>query len=961
MNRKTGIYPFWLWNGQMTRPELSRQIKLAKTGGMTGLTVHGRIGNEIPYLSPKWMDLMRFVCEEAQKAGLEIWLYDEQGFPSGDAAGKIPALGEAFQQKALLFSEIKAAQARELPDVIRVFSKKSPENMVDLSTVSDDEPVICFQRIVFPGFPDMLGRDTAKEFLKITHDQYYAALSDFFDNGVITGVFTDDNHYLFAPGPLLAYMDDLEASFQEAYNYSILDHLSALVENIPGCGRIRQDYYRHVTQVFNERFMKPMHDWCREHQVDFLGHLSGDEGPMHKMISRFGEPGCYLKYFEIPGMDDFLLMNLQCAQMRTPVNTMPAGGNLNRTSGFPVIICTKQATSAAAQIGDGRCMSEILSSSGWAVPMEMVMNHLRFLNILGVNIFVTHDFAYTSAKVAKRDHPASYFFQQPYFRRNKELFASIFNSLEWTLRGRTYAETLVIHPADSMQAFMDGAEIDEPGHYRCNEPSVFPDSGMVTQKLSELGLQLMQRHISFEFGYESMLEYASVKDGRFCIGKGEYRTVILPEIVTVSSRLAALLREFAAQGGAVIYAGCRPEMVDGIPGTAGSLPDGMLISGIDEKTPLPMKEDLNFTVINGEKRFVASAVRIVDGKFEYMLHNTSNDGDCQISVDLPGYLCADPVSEAIFPLPEKFTLEKHALIHLLPPSAATPSGTMPSVFRTGEPEIISLQDPWQVKTLSPNVYRWDSALTFYSRPAEFSHKEYDYSPEFLPFHNHFMLTYQPESLKIALETALFTSVKINGTEILDREKTVHEASPDLFCFEIADLVRPGENIYAFTRKEKHPEFIYLIGDFSVDESGEFPVLKPMEKIGFGDISRQGMPFYHGCVEYSSEFDGTSLLDADACRIEIPAPLTGIVGVRINGADLPMRPCAPWRYDIADHIRPGKNQITLIYYGTAQNFLGPRRVEQQKDHFTGWYPPRESSLYDMPQGIPAPPVIAKING
>ena len=68
--RKTGIYPFWLWNGQMTRPELSRQIKLAKAGGVAGLAVHGRIGNKVPYLSDQWMELMRFTCEEAKKAGI---------------------------------------------------------------------------------------------------------------------------------------------------------------------------------------------------------------------------------------------------------------------------------------------------------------------------------------------------------------------------------------------------------------------------------------------------------------------------------------------------------------------------------------------------------------------------------------------------------------------------------------------------------------------------------------------------------------------------------------------------------------------------------------------------------------------------------------------------------------------------------------------------------------------------
>ena len=67
MKHQTGIYPFWMWNGCMNYEELSRQIKLAKAGGMTGLTVHGRVGNEVPYLSKQWMDLMLDIYNEKQQ------------------------------------------------------------------------------------------------------------------------------------------------------------------------------------------------------------------------------------------------------------------------------------------------------------------------------------------------------------------------------------------------------------------------------------------------------------------------------------------------------------------------------------------------------------------------------------------------------------------------------------------------------------------------------------------------------------------------------------------------------------------------------------------------------------------------------------------------------------------------------------------------------------------------------
>ena len=403
--------------------------------------------------------------------------------------------------------------------------------------------------------------------------------------------------------------------------------------------------------------------------------------------------------------------------------------------------------------------------------------------------------------------------------------------------------------------------------------------------------------------------------------------------------------------------GRRPVMIDGETADAGELPESLLIPEVDEKTVFPIAADLKFTLPGGDDRRVATARRIVDGRFEYMLHNCSSDGDCQICVDLPGYLCADPVSGAVFPVPEKFTLEKFGIVHLIPETAAAPAGKMPSVFSVRKPEILPWPSPWRVEAAEKNVFRWDSAEPSYSRPADFRSEEFDFVRGYVPFSNRFVLAFRPESLQIALETLLFDSVKVNGVEILDRPRTVHDASPDLFCIEIADLVHPGENIYAFTRKEKHPEFIYLLGDFTVDESGGVPKLLPPGEITFGDLAAQGMPFYRGSVTYSSTFDGSRLRRAEACRIEIPAPLNGAVGVRINGVDLPMRPCAPWRYDIAGYIEDGRNEVELIYYGAAQNFLGPRQVARQKEHFSAWYPPRQGEIYDMPQGLPAPPVIA----
>ena len=44
---------------------------------------------QVPYLSNKWFDLIRYACEKAKEYGLEAWLYDEYPYPSGMSGGEV--------------------------------------------------------------------------------------------------------------------------------------------------------------------------------------------------------------------------------------------------------------------------------------------------------------------------------------------------------------------------------------------------------------------------------------------------------------------------------------------------------------------------------------------------------------------------------------------------------------------------------------------------------------------------------------------------------------------------------------------------------------------------------------------------------------------------------------------------------------------------------------------------------
>ena len=84
-----GSIPFWSWNDRLEESELRAQIRRMKELGMGGFFMHARGGLETEYLSEEWFSCVRACIDEAKKLGMEAWAYDENGWPSGFAGGKL--------------------------------------------------------------------------------------------------------------------------------------------------------------------------------------------------------------------------------------------------------------------------------------------------------------------------------------------------------------------------------------------------------------------------------------------------------------------------------------------------------------------------------------------------------------------------------------------------------------------------------------------------------------------------------------------------------------------------------------------------------------------------------------------------------------------------------------------------------------------------------------------------------
>lgn len=89
----------WIWNDFLNKEEIVRQLdemqrlKITRTYVLPEpkefrpIITPTDIG--VDYLSDKYMDFYTFYLDEARKRNIKVWLYDEGGWPSGGACGKV--------------------------------------------------------------------------------------------------------------------------------------------------------------------------------------------------------------------------------------------------------------------------------------------------------------------------------------------------------------------------------------------------------------------------------------------------------------------------------------------------------------------------------------------------------------------------------------------------------------------------------------------------------------------------------------------------------------------------------------------------------------------------------------------------------------------------------------------------------------------------------------------------------
>lgn len=567
----TRIMMRWWWFGPaVNHAQLEREMRLMKEGGIGGFEVQPvyplSLDENIrisPFLSPEFLNALRFTADKAKELGLRFDLTLGSGWPFGGpgvsiehAAArlryervkvepnsrfvKVPSIGAGEKLIAAFIarSDGKALVADSVSELADI-----KDGVVKLTSVPDGTHDVLFfissrtgMQVKRPaiggeGFVlDHLNRAATDAYLKNVGDR----LMSTFGANKPYAIFCDSLEVYNAD-----WSSDFLEEFQRRRGYDLKPHLPFLVNDLgPKTKALRRDWGKTLTELLNERFLAPMQEWSKRNGVLFR-------------IQDYGVPSAAL--------------------------SSNAFADISEGEGaqWKVVRAARWASSATHIYGRNIASSEtwtwLHSPSFRATPLDIKAEaDIHFLQ--GINQLIGHGWPYTAPGV---EYPGWRFYAAGVFNEKNPWWivmpdvAKYLQRVSFMMRqGEPANDVAVYLPNDDGWA---GMSPGNPHLIEVLREHVGPD---LLPAIFAAGYNL-----DF-FDDDSFRQVGKIENGVLVLSKQHYKAIVLPAVETIPVETYRKFEEFAREGGILIATKRTPTQA---PGFRATPEDHQQIAGITKR------------------------------------------------------------------------------------------------------------------------------------------------------------------------------------------------------------------------------------------------------------------------------------------------------------------------------------------------------------------------------------------
>jgi hypothetical protein len=945
--------PFFVWNAEITKPEIDKFLTDFKKAGSSQVFIHPRPGLVTEYLSDKWFELFKHAVEKGKELGMNVWIYDENSYPSGFGGGHVPAeMPESYNQG----QGLKMKRVETLPDTATGYYlclKEENGKYKDITASLSDEKgkpgkFLLFSKTFngksdwYGGFSyvDLLHPGVTQKFIEVTMTGYEKNLGNDFGK-TIPGTFTDEPQ-LNSPGGI-RFTPDLFRVFQEKWGYDLKINLPSLYEEVGDWKHVRYNYTQTLLDLFIDRWARPWYEYCELKGLKFTGHYWEHEWPN---MRPGGDNMAMYIWHQVPAID--MLFN--------QFNDSVPGAQ------FGNVRSVKELASAANQSGRSRKLSETYGGSGWDLTFTEMKRNGDWEYALGVNLMNQHLTYFTLAGARKYDYPPSFDYHEPWWNDYKYI-NDHYARLSLTLSsGKQVNDILVLEPTTTAWLY---------DSYAKRNPRV----GEIGQTFQSFVTKLEKNQVEYDLGSESILKtLGSVSKGKIVVGNCSYSTIVIPPLTENLDRSTfRLLKKFVSTGG-ILVAFSIPELTDGKPNeeikSFFENNSDKIIKADEINSELLSKHfssrDVEFSGVKGGAVYHHTRT-LLDGKLVFLVNSSLTDpATGKLSVTAKDAVEMNTLTGEMVGYVNLVEGEKTNVSWTLPPAGSlllffpdfktegitkpvTPgnfttvaSTSLMTITRDADNALMidfcdillgnETSKDLHVFNAADKVYKfhgfkngnpWNTSVQYKTNIVD--RDTFGVKTGFTASY-HFTIRgkYDYSSIKAVVERPNLWTVAINGNEIIP-EAGKWWLDRNFSLFNIGKLIKEGENIITLRASPMkiHAEVepVYILGDFSVESVTKGFVLKaPLSKLSAGSWLTLGLPFYSWGVTYSREF--TINKPDGKFQVALGKWKGTVAEVSVNGQPAGIIGFPPYCADITGFIKQGVNKIDIKIIGSLKNLLGP---------------------------------------
>lgn len=554
---------FWIWNGDLHRQRIEQQVADMAQKGCGGFFIHPmgeafRLqdfvrGMSPGYLSDGYFEAVRWAVEAAATHGLYAWLYDEGGWPSGTAQGKVLEGHPEHTAQVLTCRPGPAHPGRWNTDTVAVlatFADRDPQ-VVEPDAAGAVLPptgatgLLWFVTAPMDGHVDLLSPAAVARFIEVTHERYAACVGEHFGK-TIPGIFTDEPAVVGrVASARLPWTPRMLQEFSARKGLDLRPHLPALFsEDVLPAGlagapppqqraQVRCAFCDVWTDLYHQAYWEQLNDWCAAHGLIHTGHVGGEDNLPDHARHGFGHFFKTAGSLHAPGVDviwrqvdwdrrdnfDFPQFASSAAHQR------PGQGGGEEGTPF-----------------DNLVLTETNGVYGFGLTFEQMRWLVDWQALRGVNLIAPMAYSYTTEGgrlFRTQDHmgPGNPLWQ--YYRG----FADYVGRLCTVLRqGVALADIAVYYPIEPLWADPEGEE----GH-------------QAWASLRQVTAALHEEQAAFDFIDAGALRAAEISQGALETPGQDYSTIIVPQTPFLPLDVLQKLRALYDAGGRVVFIGSVPE------------------------------------------------------------------------------------------------------------------------------------------------------------------------------------------------------------------------------------------------------------------------------------------------------------------------------------------------------------------------------------------------------------------